>query len=181
MEYRPLRIKAELFPYESCDVPDIVNSLCKSGLIQVYTVNGVDYIKVTKFLKHQQPHSKEKSKGYPEPGASTVPAPCQPCASTSASTYGNLEQGTGDLGASPSLTKFSFNGRILRLTQGQMFVWEQLYPTLNVIEHVRNIDATYAREKEETGNVAGNPVARCQKALENAHKKALAEKGGVNV
>jgi len=68
LEDRPLRIKAELFPYrESLDVNGYLTVLAQLGFIQRYEVNGFRYIKVLHFRKHQSPHHTEKAKGYPEP------------------------------------------------------------------------------------------------------------------
>ena len=67
MEDRPLRIKAELFPYrEGLDVNGYLTVLERNGFIDRYEVNGQRYIQVLKFEKHQSPHHTEKAKGYPE-------------------------------------------------------------------------------------------------------------------
>lgn len=88
LEDRPLRIKAELFPYrESLDVNGYLTVLSQLGFIQRYEVNGSRYIKVLHFRKHQSPHHTEKAKGYPEPDCAkplisagnrydTVTSPC---------------------------------------------------------------------------------------------------------
>jgi hypothetical protein len=71
MEDRPLRIKAELFPYrEGMDVNGYLTVLERNGFIDRYEVNGQKYIQVLKFEKHQSPHHTEKPKGYPANPAS---------------------------------------------------------------------------------------------------------------
>lgn len=71
MEDRPLRIKAELFPYrEGLDVNGYLTVLERHGFIDRYEVDGQKYIQVLKFEKHQSPHHTEKAKGYPEKPAS---------------------------------------------------------------------------------------------------------------
>jgi hypothetical protein len=102
MEYRPLRIKAELFPYESSTVQAPVShrsstvqvwcdELLRFGddFIIIYEVDGVKYLQVTNFVKHQNCHRDEKSRQLPPPPAlttehhsSTVVAPCQHRSST---------------------------------------------------------------------------------------------------
>lgn len=68
LEDRPLRIKAELFPYrEGLDINGYLTVLERSKFIQRYEVAGVAYIKVLNFEKHQTPHHTEKAKGYPQP------------------------------------------------------------------------------------------------------------------
>jgi hypothetical protein len=66
LEDRPLRIKAELFPYrESLDVNGYLTVLERHGFLTRYEVDGVRYIEITNFVKHQNPHHTEKPKGYP--------------------------------------------------------------------------------------------------------------------
>ena len=68
LEDRPLRIKAEIFPYrDNLDVNGYLTVLERSGFIQRYSVDGRGYIFVVQFAKHQSPHHTEKSKGYPKP------------------------------------------------------------------------------------------------------------------
>ncbi len=67
LEYRPKRIKAEILPYDDCDVENLVNQLVKGGFLHVYKAGQTEYIQVVNFSKHQNPHMKEQ--------ASTIPAP----------------------------------------------------------------------------------------------------------
>lgn len=86
MEFRPKRVKVELFPYDNVDCTMLAQCLHQAGLIKFYTVDSQDYIWVPMFTKHQTPHFKESIKGYPDysecydialdkPSASTVQAP----------------------------------------------------------------------------------------------------------
>lgn len=66
LEDRPLRIKAELFPYrESLDINGYLTVLERNRFIERYEVDGVRYIQIVNFAKHQNPHHTEKSKEYP--------------------------------------------------------------------------------------------------------------------
>jgi len=66
MEDRPMRIKAELFPYrEGLDVNGYLTVLERGGFIERYSVDGVGYIQVVSFAKHQSPHHTERPKGFP--------------------------------------------------------------------------------------------------------------------
>lgn len=95
MEYRPKRIKVELFPYEDVNMEEMTSCLHDAGMVNRYEINGQAYIKITKFTKHQHPHVKETSKGFPEPDGSTMQAPCSPDASPLEN--GNWELGTGNM------------------------------------------------------------------------------------
>ena len=74
LEDRPKRIKAELLPYDDCDINALLTVLHASGFIVRYEVAGERFIQIAKFTKHQNPHMREP--------ASTIPAPCEHSAST---------------------------------------------------------------------------------------------------
>jgi hypothetical protein len=66
LEDRPLRIKAELFPYrDGFDINGYLTVIEQFGLIHRYEVDGVKYIQVAKFKEHQNPHHTEKDSIYP--------------------------------------------------------------------------------------------------------------------
>jgi hypothetical protein len=67
LEYRPKRLKAQILPYDDCDIDKIVKDLYKSRFITIYNVGGVEYIHIKGFVKHQNPHPNEKKKGSEVP------------------------------------------------------------------------------------------------------------------
>lgn len=78
LEDRPARIKVETLPYDNCDVDELLNELAKRDFIRRYEVDGVRYIQVTNFSKHQNPHRNERQSEIPAPdlhSTSTVQAP----------------------------------------------------------------------------------------------------------
>lgn len=78
LEDRPKRIKAEVLPYDNCDIEGLLGQLASWGFILRYEVSGHRYIQITTWHKHQQPHVKEAESVIPAPvkhGASTVQAP----------------------------------------------------------------------------------------------------------
>lgn len=66
-EYRPRRIKADLFPYESIDVEDGIGELADAGFLVVYEADGTEYVQVRNWSKHQNPHHKEVGSVIPAP------------------------------------------------------------------------------------------------------------------
>ena len=72
LEDRPARIKAELLPYDVCDVEALLASLAsgKDPFIFRYESEGRRFIQVIHFRKHQNPHWRE--------GKSSIPAPVLP-------------------------------------------------------------------------------------------------------
>ncbi len=85
LEDRPKRIKADLFPYDHIDVDPLLRILHDKRFILRYEVDGVRYIQILAFGKHQTPHWREPDSTIPAPGESTEspgPAQGQPRAST---------------------------------------------------------------------------------------------------
>ena len=67
LEDRPKQIKMELFPADQCDVGSMLDQLSSSGFISRYEVDSVRFIEVQNFIKHQDPHYKEKASEIPPP------------------------------------------------------------------------------------------------------------------
>lgn len=65
LENRPLRIKAELFPYENRDVGAMLAELHQADLVKLYCVSERDCIWIPSFVKHQKPHWSEKASDLP--------------------------------------------------------------------------------------------------------------------
>src|SRR5690606_4471799 len=60
LEDRPLRIKAEIFPYrDSVKIDDMLSWLDENGFIVHYQVGEGRFIEVLNFNKHQNPHKNE--------------------------------------------------------------------------------------------------------------------------
>ena len=99
--YRPARIKAQVLPYDACDIEALMRQLADRGFVQVYAVDGTAYLSVTGFSKHQNPHAKEASEDLPEP------PPLQAVTESrvfSATSTGLSETSSGDSGTSRALT-----------------------------------------------------------------------------
>lgn len=65
LEDRPLRIKAELFPYrDGFDINGYLTVLVSFKLIHRYEVDGIKLIQIANFEKHQNPHHTEKPSEY---------------------------------------------------------------------------------------------------------------------
>lgn len=83
LQDRPMRIKAEVLPYDDCDVDSLLNQLHDAGFVTRYEIDGYKYIQVNNFSKHQNPHKNEAESVIPPPeevvleqySTSTVQAP----------------------------------------------------------------------------------------------------------
>lgn len=60
LEDRPKRIKAEIFPFDTCDAEPLLRELAAHGFIVRYEIDGERFIQISKFLDHQSPHYSEK-------------------------------------------------------------------------------------------------------------------------
>jgi hypothetical protein len=68
LEDRPLRIKAETFPYrDGIDMNGMLAFLEENEFIERYEVAGQKYIQITKFAQHQTPHHMEVGSVIPPP------------------------------------------------------------------------------------------------------------------
>lgn len=66
LEDRPLRIKAEVFPYRSgINIDEMLNWLDANDFIIRYSVDGKRYIQIENFTKHQNPHKNEPASEIP--------------------------------------------------------------------------------------------------------------------
>jgi hypothetical protein len=76
LQDRPMRIAAQLFPYDSWPIPTLLDNLAQAHLIARYEAEGKKCIQIINFLKHQRPHPKETNFGLPAcremPGNSTA-------------------------------------------------------------------------------------------------------------
>ena len=65
LEYRPKRIKAEIFPYENVEIGLLLMELQESMVLTPYRHGASTYIDIHNFKKHQHPHCKEAGSEIP--------------------------------------------------------------------------------------------------------------------
>jgi hypothetical protein len=70
MEFRPLRIKAELFPYENCDILGLLKQLADKGFVRAYESGDIKVLEIPTFGEHQRCHPDERDEGLPPPDES---------------------------------------------------------------------------------------------------------------
>jgi hypothetical protein len=63
LEFRPKKIKAQLLPYDECCLEKLAINLERSGFIRKYSVQGIQYLKIVNFERHQNPHKNEREAG----------------------------------------------------------------------------------------------------------------------
>lgn len=67
LEDRPKRLKAELFPYDDLDINEELGRLAHAGFLTRYESNGIRYIAIPTWEKHQHPNQREEPSALPPP------------------------------------------------------------------------------------------------------------------
>lgn len=67
LEDRPRRIKAEVLPYDECDIETLLGSLTVAGFISRYSKGSTKCIQIKSFLRHQIPSRDEAQSELPSP------------------------------------------------------------------------------------------------------------------
>lgn len=79
MKDRPKRIKAEILPFDDCNISQKLIQLSEAGFITRYSISNKNFIQINHFEKHQSPHIKEAASEIPPPPikhhTSTMQAP----------------------------------------------------------------------------------------------------------
>ena len=65
LENRPKKIKVQTFPYDDCDIADLIGQLEREGFIFSYEAQGVAVMQINNWSKHQNPHHKEVASELP--------------------------------------------------------------------------------------------------------------------
>lgn len=72
LEDRPKKIKIGVFPADNVDVDQMLQELHDAKFIVRYEVNGVGYVKIQNWHKHQNPHHTEKQSEIPDINGETT-------------------------------------------------------------------------------------------------------------
>ena len=155
LEDRHKQIKMEVFPADNVDCNKLIESLELAGMIERYTVEGMAYIHILSFTKHQNPHKDEKSSEIPDKHgclsdsrktkhhASTMQAPCKEGATSEAILLIPDSLIPDSLLKTPSV----MNEKIPRSSQEEKIIfyegqftnterraslWEAAYPAVNI-------------------------------------------------
>ncbi len=137
LEDRPLRIKAEVFPFDTVKVDDLLAGLAERGFILRYRVEAVAVIQVVKFSEHQTPHPRESLSVLAKPCLGVVEA--QPRTPVSVSVLVSVSDPSDSpeppsAASEPSMLTFPCVGSAKEwlLLRSQVLTWESLYPGLPV-------------------------------------------------
>ena len=179
LEYRPRKIKGELFRFEDADIPALTFELVGYGFVTAYGDGSERYIQVNNWHRHQHPHHKEVKSSIPKVtakhGLCKTQAwlkhdnlgTCQHLPNPSDSGYlipdtGSLipdptycselaESPASELVASVACT----SGKTFSLTESQVEKWGDAYPAVDVrltcLQAIAWLDANPKRRKTVGG------------------------------
>ena len=71
-EWRPKKIKAEIFPYDNVKIEALLKTLLEKKFILHYSVDGVQYGYIPTFLEHQHPFFHEAKSIIPPPNTKNI-------------------------------------------------------------------------------------------------------------
>jgi len=159
LEDRPLRIKAEVFPFDNVKVDDLLAGLAERGFILRYTAEAVAVIQVVKFSEHQTPHPRETLSVLPKPCLGHVEArPRTPVSvSVLVSVSDSKDSSEPPSAASEPVLVFPCVGQRAEwvLRTEHVTDWQALYPPLDVLAECRKalawLHATPSRRKTAGG------------------------------
>lgn len=72
LEDRPIKIKAQLYPYDKVDIDKLLNELAAVHAIIRYTIGNRNYIQIRTFSQHQNINQRETESSIPEPPAEST-------------------------------------------------------------------------------------------------------------
>lgn len=70
MVYSPKRLKMQIFPADSVDCSELVGEILRNQLVSIYVVDGIEYLQVNGFAKHQKIDKRSASKLPSPPNSS---------------------------------------------------------------------------------------------------------------
>jgi uncharacterized phage protein (TIGR02220 family) len=73
IQYSPKKLKMLIFPADSVDVPRMIQELSANGRVIVYQIDGIEYLQVINFAKHQRIDKRSDSKLPPPPTSAESP------------------------------------------------------------------------------------------------------------
>ena len=91
MAYSPKKIKMQIFPADTLDISELFGEIQGEGLIELYTIDSIEYLQINQFAKHQKIDKRTASK-LPNPRGVT---PIPPELPVSVPTEGKGREGKG--------------------------------------------------------------------------------------
>ena len=169
LEDRPKKIKAEIYPFDDCDVDALLWELHNANSIIRYEVKGKRYIWIPNFVRDQNPHKNEKASIIPAHSDSreiTGQVPEQHHTNPADSLLLIPERGLPGSGKNPEPSPPQKVGKSLwdEITDKLIDEWTKLYPSRPDPGFIRDI-----RKKVFQSVSAGQPREAIASALKRIY------------
>lgn len=131
-EIREKKLRAEIFPYDSVNVAELLGELQTQGFIETWTIEGKNYAEIINFKKHQSIHKNEASSTVPDKPTSQklIDIPCNvaECSETLSNSLPHKECQVSisiSKSSSKSISKGEAEGEVPMPTEVEVhrFVW----------------------------------------------------------
>lgn len=96
MVYSPKKIKMQIFPADSVEIPELVGEIRRNSLVTVYVVDGIEYLQINGFEKHQKIDKRSPSKLPPPPDSPRIPAELPGIPTTEGNGREGIKEGNGN-------------------------------------------------------------------------------------
>lgn len=95
MVYSPKKIKMQIFPADSVEIPELVGEIRRNSLVTVYVFEGIEYLQINGFEKHQKIDKRSPSKLPPPPDSPRIPAELPGIPTTEGNGREGIKEGEG--------------------------------------------------------------------------------------
>lgn len=186
-EWKPLTLKARIFPVDNCDLPALLSELESLNFIQAFEAGGKKYGAVRNFRKYQRPKKPTESKVLPHELRTFVALtddisePVGNQFGTSGEKSPQMEDGGGREGGKKDKTgaeragsdAYAFLGKVIKLKPDDLDRWRKQYSAIPDIQaELASLDDFYASDQCSPAE-RKNWFIRCSKALDNRHQEAV--------
>lgn len=154
-EYKPKRIKKEILGYDDCDIYELLTELENGKFIIRYDFEGMMYFYIPNFQKHQKPHKHEQASALPPPlseesTTKVVPSNDQGCANYALIDDRGLMIEDRGKRIEEELTKFAFEGEVIKLTHKDFDKWSSSFSALYDLKaELQALDDWFSKPENE--------------------------------
>ena len=172
----PRRLKMQVFPADVIDCEPLIKELIAHGLLSEYSVNGVSYLNIKGFNKHQRINRPSKTnipkpnvsdysvsthgaltdgrdtegKGKEEditPNTQAAEAPCSAPDETYCALQEEQPEEVIEATVHQMASRYAFEGNVIKLNQKDLDTWKALFRNVDLVAELMRIDIEFTHER----------------------------------
>jgi hypothetical protein len=156
MVYSEKRLKMQIFPADPVELSELIGEIRRESLVTVYAVDGIEYLQIKGFAKHQKVDRRSPSKLPPPPASPPIsPEPPRIPPTDQGRDQGRegIKEGsfTAPAAPSPDGEGYAWSGRIIRLSRRDYDRWRESYPNVEIDAELQAADDYYADKAPKNG------------------------------